>query len=213
MPIKRPPPNAATVAPSCPSPYPGESYPDTVVVHSSDGEPIDCGASVKFIHVSDLENVLKFLLQSGLAAYSPDLLERRLSRLEDLALLEEGLDVAEMTYEKRQNILNEQGRKHQASWYELCTIRLKVETGSAFEEAVKEASPLTRCMLLKGVGGSCAPEIVVENLLTRLWPHDYERMLVCNVNGLEEIFNQGAGRLKKYISLVVKTLAASLNCS
>jgi hypothetical protein len=74
-------------------------------------------------------------------------------------------------------------------------------------ELLSDASDETKNSLLTTVAPLDYKTHVVGNLLTKLFPHDYERMLVHNKRDLEHSFDKADDMTKNYIVSVLRKSA------
>jgi hypothetical protein len=127
------------------------------------------------------------------------LLEQRLSRLEDLALLRTGIDVVDIGKEQRTQELHQCRDMMLPEWYELKELKRNVTKGHLFSEIVQKVSPDTQSMLLACVPGNHDTEYVVEHLITRLYDYDYEKMYTYNKRHLDRLYDKADEQTRNYI--------------
>jgi hypothetical protein len=176
---------------------------NTVVIYQQkDYQPED-GPVVQFIPLQEKERVVQFLIENHYAAYSNDLFEQRLSRVEDETLLSKGLDVTEMGKEQRIQALFTHREDMLPEWYELKDVARKVGKGHEIAEIIPEYSATVKSMLLKAVSQDKDVARVVDHLLTRLYDFDYEKMYTYNRRHLERIYEKADQNKQKYIRQVL----------
>jgi hypothetical protein len=176
----------------------------TVVIYQqTEEEPPEDGPTVKFIPLQDRERVIKFLVDHGYADYSYDLLEQRLSRLEDETLLQQGCDVTEIRKEQRLQAFHHYQADMLPEWHELKDLKRKITKGHAFPDILRNYSANLKGMLLASVANHEDDSYVVNHLLTRLYDFNYEMMYTYNKRHLERLYQQADDNKRKYISHVI----------
>jgi hypothetical protein len=175
----------------------------TVVIYQQkDYQPED-GPVVQFIPLQEKERIVQFLIENRYAAYSNDVFEQRLSRVEDETLLSKGLDVTEMGKEQRIQALFTHRKDMLPEWYELKDVARKVGKGHEIAEIIPEYSATVKSMLLTTVSPDKDVARVVDHLLTRLYDFDYETMYTHNRRHLERIYEKADQNKQKYIRQVL----------
>lgn len=175
----------------------------SVVIYSKEDCRPEDGPLVRFIPLSDRDRVLDFLVSHPCASYSAELLETRLARLEDETLIENGHDVTSMSKQVKARALNEIRDKMPPEWSELMDIKRKIAVGHNFSNIVGGYSTSARSMLLEPARGNGDAYLVVEHLLTKLFPCDYEKMHFHNMEGLSKIFREASENKRKYIGYIL----------
>lgn len=177
---------------------------ETVVVYRDKGYRPEDGPTVKFIPLQDKERVIRFLVEHSYAAYSCDLLEPRLSRLEDETLLKNDHDVTDLEREQRLQLLHTYRERMLFEWYELKEIKRKVMKGHTLSDVIHNYSASVQGMLLVSKTTDEDTTEVVEHLLTRLHEYDYEKMYTFNRRHLERLYERADENKQKYIVKVLK---------
>ncbi|MFH0924997.1 MAG: DUF6638 family protein [bacterium] len=179
----------------------------TVVIYSKEDYKPKDGPLVAFININSTEQVVEFLIRNRYAKFSADLIESRLSRIEDLFLLEMGHDLIKFDYEDRQKALSQYSYKMPQRWTELMDIKRGIALGYLFDSLMEKTPTEIKIMLLRCVNEGSGYRPVVENLLTKLWTKDFERMYKFNIKDLEEIFEScDCERTKDYIVKILKEI-------
>ena len=145
------------------------------------------------------ESLLGFLLSNGYAFYSADLIDARIQRIEDEHLLSKSVAVASATYEERCRALEAERDTMPPLWQKLMHLKREIQlSGSSFREIMGNQDVEVRKILLKS-GSSGSTGHVIAHLLTRLFPFDYENMLVHNTADLNECLIAADEKKRKYI--------------
>ena len=184
----------------------GQAPLKTVVIYQQKEYQPEDGPVVKFIPLQEKERVVQFLVENGYAVYSYDLLEARLSRVEDETLLAKGHDVTAMAKEERIQALAKYHEEMLFEWSELKEIQRKVGKGYALTEIIPEYSATVKSMLLTAVPHDKNVAYVVEHVLTRLYDVNYEKMSTHNRRHLERIYEQADEKKQKYILQVLGSI-------
>ena len=171
----------------------------TVVIYrEKDYQPED-GPTVQFIRLQDKQEVIDFLVAHNYAEYDDDLLEGRLSRLEDETLLLKGHDVTNLEKEQQVQLVHDYRDNMLFEWYELKEIKRKLTKGHELKDVIKAYSASTQSMLLVSNVYDDSVKEVAEHLITRLFDYDYEKMYRYNRRHLENIYKNAEDNKKKYI--------------
>jgi hypothetical protein len=151
------------------------------------------------------ECVLGFLLSNGYASCSADLIDARICRVEDEHLLSKGVAIASATYEERCRLL-EAGRDTMPPlWQKLMHLKREIQlSGSSFREIMGRQDVEVRKVLLKSDSSGSTGHMVA-HLLTRLFPFDYENMLVHNTADLNNILVAADENKRRYILTTVQS--------
>lgn len=176
-----------------------KTIPKTAVMYHQNGYTPEDGPTVKFIPLQDKERVIQFLVDYGYADYSYELLEDRLSGLEDETLLKKGHNVTEIEREQRLQALHQYREEMLPEWHELKDLKRKVTKGHELAEIIQDFSANVKSMLLAPVPESKDDAYVVEHLLTRLYDFDYEKMYTYNRRHLERLYEQADANTQQYI--------------
>ena len=171
----------------------------TVVIYQQkDYQPED-GPLVQFIPLQDKDRIIQFLIEYRYADYSYELLESRLSRIEDETLLSKGHDVTGMDKEQRLQSLHQYRETMLSEWYELKELKRNVNKGHTFQDIIKESSVSVQSMLLASIAHEQSTSEVVKHLLTRLYDYNYESMFHHNRRHLERVYLNSDDNKQKYI--------------
>ncbi|MGA1869945.1 MAG: DUF6638 family protein [bacterium] len=171
----------------------------TIVIYKNTGYTPKAGPVTKFIPLEATEKIIDFLIKNNYAGYSYNLIEQRLTRIEDNHLLANNYDVAHLTEEERTQRVSENIEKMPKSWHELRALKRDVESGYSFERAIKRAHTDVKKVLLTPLPHKEDTAHIVAHLLTRLFPLDYENMYEHNKRDLEYIFNDSERNIQDYI--------------
>jgi hypothetical protein len=176
-----------------------ESRLKTVIIYQqTDYQPED-GPVVQFIPLQDKRRVIQFLVEYGYADYSYDLLDSRLSRVEDESLLAKGYEVTEMEKEQRTQVLHKYQEEMLFDWYELKDIKRRVIKGHELSKIIHDYSATVQSMLLTAVPEDRSVAYVVDHVLTKLYDFNYEKMYIHNRRHLENIYKNADENRRKYI--------------
>lgn len=178
--------------------------PTTIVIYDTKDYKPEDGPAVKFIHMQATEDVLDFLIDSEYATYSDDLIDSRITRLEEERLVDGGYDVTAISREEKTKALHDYSVDMPEEWSALRALKRKIGIGYKFDEVIDSYPATVRAMLLEPVRGDGGDEyLAVEHLLTKLFPRDYEKMYFHNMEDLMKIFQSGNERKRKYIGHVL----------
>ena len=176
-----------------------------LVVYAGENEAPEDGPTVAFVPLSATDRVVRCLIARGYARLAPELLAPRQQRLEDHVLLAAGVDVARLGHSDRQQAVNAHLSAMPEAWHGLGRIRRGLAKGINFAALVEDAGVEAQGMLLACESGEHVPERVVRNLLTKLWPADYEQLYEHNLRDLEHIFAGAPDALTRdYIVAVLR---------
>ena len=167
-----------------------------------DYQPED-GPVVRFIPLQDKRRVIQFLVEYGYADYSYDLLDSRLSRVEDESLLAKGYEVTEMGKEQRIQALHKYQEEMLFDWYELKDIKRRLIKGHELSKIIHDYSASVQSMLLTAVPEDRSVAYVVDHVLTKLYDFNYEKMYIHNRRHLENIYKTTDENRRKYILKVL----------
>jgi hypothetical protein len=173
-----------------------------VVIHEEQETNPEGGPRVDYIPIDSKSDVIDFLIEEGYTTLSQELLATRLYRIEDITLLGNGYDVAKLSQEERALALSR--CKMSQDWKELFMITKRMASGYSFESATENAKPDVKAILLETKQQKKPIHAVVENLLTRLWSYDYEKMFEHNLRDLEHVFERSDKMTQDYILNVLK---------
>jgi hypothetical protein len=169
-----------------------------VIYQQKDYQPED-GPVVQFIPLHDKERIIQFLVENRYADYSYDLLESRLSRLEDETFLCKEYDITQIGKEQQIQALHTYRESMLPEWYDLKEIKRKISKGHALAEIIQDYSADVKSMFLTPISENQDDSYVVEHLLTRLYDLDYEKMYTHNRRHLENIYKKAGENKQKYI--------------
>jgi hypothetical protein len=184
----------------------GEEHPGprAVVIHAeTNHEPIDAPAAT-FLSLSDTERVVDFLLENGHAVFAEELVESRLTQLENEALAASGRLRDGMGEDARRQALAELGDAMPEGWKALLEIKRRTALGHAFQTVLRKQKTQVRSMLMQATEGEGRPAKVVKNLLTKLWPWDYAMTYRFNRHDLERIFEEAPPWKQDHIVRVLR---------
>ena len=183
----------------------GNGKSKSMVIYHYEGYKPKAGPTVEFLQVSS-SKVVDFLIDNGYAVLSQEQIDPRLNRLEDQKLLELGLSVANMSSEQRQSFLHQHRDEMPNDWYELRNLQRQINLGHDFRLVVDKLGKEQRKMLLVPAEQDEPTTRIVNGLLTKLWPLDYEKMYQHNLRDLEHIFENlhEEPRTQDYIVKVLK---------
>jgi hypothetical protein len=148
--------------------------------------------------------LLGFLLSNGYASFSADLIDARITRLEDEYLLSQRVPVADASYEERCRALESFRGGLPPLVLKLMHLKRAMRfSGSDFDSLISTQESEVRTALLRPActGSACH---VVSRLLTKLFPYDYETMLSCNTADLNECLTDADENKRKYIFSAVQ---------
>jgi len=180
-----------------------ESPLKTVVIYQQEDYQPEEGPVVRFIPLQDKGRVIQFLVENGYADYSYDLLDPRLSGVEDETLLAKGHAVTEMGKEQRIQALHTYREAMLFDWYELKDIKRRVSKGHELSKIIHDYSATVQSMLLKAVPEDRRVAYVVDHVLTKLYDFNYEKMYIHNRRHLENIYKNADENRRKYILRVL----------
>ena len=172
----------------------------TVVIYRAKEFHPEDGPAVQFIPLQEPERAIRFLTEYGYADYAFDLLEARLTRLEEETLLSKGHDVVQMDRQQRQQAVYQYRDAMLPEWAELQAIKRNVTKGYAFRDIAQQVSAAAQSLLLTpaaNVAKSTAD--VVQHTLTRFNDYCYETMLTHNRRHLERLYLRVEPNKQQYI--------------
>ncbi|MCP4353206.1 MAG: hypothetical protein GY795_47755 [Desulfobacterales bacterium] len=178
----------------------------TVVIYDKDKYSPEDGPVVKFIPIQDKSMVINFLLKNRYAEFSYELLESRLSRMEDETLLSKGHDITGMGREQKAGALHKYHKEMLPEWYELNDLKRKVSKGHNFLYTLGVYSESVKAMLLAPVYNNKTDMYVAEYLLSIFDPRNYERMFRHNTCDLKKLYADADENRQKYIAQVIAEL-------
>ena len=179
----------------------------TVVIYNGN-ERYKQGPAVKFISMDSTGNVIDFLVDNEHARFSKDLIELRITQIEGYTLANNGYAVPDMSEEQRDRVLHEQEMPKE--WHDLTRMQTQLSKGRTFSTVIKQSPIRVRRLLLQPIQNGHPIEITA-NLLTRLWPHDYQKMYQYNQRDLEHAFAKAQPRIQDYIVYVLKQEGQNAN--
>ncbi|MFH1173747.1 MAG: DUF6638 family protein [archaeon] len=183
----------------------------TMVIYTPNEFTPEDGPTVQYLPITDKESIVSFLLTYNFARYDPALLEKRISRLEDVYLLKRGIDPtnaverASKLQRPRPSELTKMKIDAQNVYEhatELAKIRLDLRKGFTFEKLIEHVSAEAKAALLTPTMAEAKG--IVPALLTRLWPYDYETMLTYDRRSLENTFQDADNNMKDYLVKVLR---------
>lgn len=178
----------------------------TMIYANPQLQPSD-GPSVRFFPMND-PAVIDFLVQEGYAQFSPALIDQRLTRIEDLTMIEARCDITTMSDPEKQRALHDLVQQLPQEWHELKGLKTRFAKGidSKARESYAALSVTAQASLLEvAADDTHCPHHITQNLLTKLWPHDYEQMLLHNTRDLEHTFDHASPQHQEYIISILKT--------
>jgi hypothetical protein len=171
----------------------------TVIYGDKSAKP-KSGPKVQFISLSDTEDVIEYLITNNLAVFDEKLIQKRLSRLEDLALAEMVTGSELPPAYQRDRLLDQHKDELPTEWSDLRQMQREMIKGHDFNKLVLKASPEIQTMLLQPAQQQDDMHIgIVGHLLTKLWQYDYEAMRQYNPRDLEHAFEAADDKVKQYI--------------
>ncbi len=185
------------------NPVPDRDVDKTVVFYGDETQTPDEGPNAIFFPLSNVQEVVGYLILSGYARFSPELADKRLDQLDDQRLLGLSYPVSHMNRAERTRALTDTREHVQESYIELRKLRVALAKGTQFSEAINHASPEVQAMLLEPVKAPGNPAHVVTNLLTKLVPFDYAGLYRHNTRDLEHVFGAADNNTKDYIAHVI----------
>lgn len=177
--------------------------PRTLVMYRQTDYQPDDGPAVSFIPFHAKDRIIQFLSEHGYAAFSDDLLEPRLTRLEDAALLRHGYDVVTLGREQRIQALQQCRDSMLPEWSELKELKRNVTKGYEFSASVRTLSPEAQSLLLKSLPTTADAAGVVGHVLTWLSDYDYEAMYTYNTRHLNRLYERADDPTRNYIAHVL----------
>ena len=161
--------------------------------------PTAFGPDVEAIPLQSRDRIVNFLVRRNCVEFAPELVELRMSQLEDLQLASSGYDLRKFSDVERRQVLAQHHDDLPESWNRLMELKRRLDTGRTFDELTDHADDEIRAMLLRSKEDSSDPREIVESLLSTLWPHDYGRMYRYNTVDLEILFERAEEWQRKYV--------------
>ncbi len=178
----------------------------TVIYNDADSnETPKSDSAVLFIPMSDIKAVLTFLLKNQLVIQSDTLIDQKLTTIEDIVLVEKGIDVTGISLEKRTQELSALISDMPPLWNELIDIKRHYARGKSL--LTLDCSSEAKGMLLLPSAPDSTLTKMVCHLLTRLFPYNYQWMLQYNNHDLEKLFEQGDELMKNYLVSTLSKMA------
>lgn len=177
----------------------------TVVIYSDSGKgsPPDSDPNVLFIPLSDTENILSFLIRNRLVSFDEHLIDKRLTALEDTALLEQGVRVSGITDEQRTRELSALMDRLPAEWHGLIDVKRKFARGTSLDRI--NCPPDIQAMIVHPKEDSHRSPLLF-SLMSRLVPLDLEWMFLYRPGKLEATYSQSDDIKKDYIATRIKSI-------
>ncbi len=175
-----------------------------VVIYKGNGDAIEDGPSVSFIPIQSEDRVIDFLGEAGLISYSPGLIGRKLSRIEDGVLLQKEIDVSRLSREDRIQAVEKEIDHMPDEWHGLRDVERKLAAGNDLAAEVKKRPPSVKKRLIRPFRKEGKTHTIVHNLITKLCPDDYEGMYDHNRRDLEYTFDKSDETTRDYIVHVLR---------
>ena len=176
-------------------PTPEETGPirikQVVIFDAESQEPPTSGPDVWGLPIQDVKGVIDFLLEGRFAEFDVSLLAERLTQIEDRYLAQQGFQLVGSSDRDRRQALAEHHDDLPGDWVKLMEIKRKLDAGRSFDSVATAAPIELQVMLLSALEHENGPRELTANLLTKLWPFDYARMLEVNPQDLENTFREG----------------------
>lgn len=176
------------------------SVPKTFNIYGTIGVTPMKSPSVEYISLNETKKVIDFLVENKYTKFNYELIDPRLTELEDKALLDNKYDITKISPEQRTNYFEKLKEKKiiPGEWYLLRDIKKKIGVGYEFNKIIKESDVSVQCMLLQPQQEGQMGHIV-SNLLTKLWMGDYIALYEHNQRDLEHVFDSANKITKNYI--------------
>jgi hypothetical protein len=173
----------------------------TVVIYHKNGHSFDNGPKTKFISFNQPELIVRFLTENKYAKYSEDLLDLRIKQVQELALVNAGVNIANMNErEIQQNV--PRYKQDTPEMMALLHVKRKLAKGITFEDACKASEYDAQKLLLVPTNRSTN---ITNSLLSNLWPYDFQRAVENDQRGIEKLFERSTPEMQDYIVKVLKT--------
>lgn len=173
-------------------PAPAESGPirikQVVIFDATRHEAPTSGPDVWGLPLQDTTGVVEFLLDGKFAEFDVSLLAKRLTQIEDRHLAQRGFRLVGSSDRDRRQALADHHDDLPEEWGQLMEIQRKLDAGRSFDSVAAAAPIELKVMLLSALDHENGPRELTANLLTRLWPYDYARMLEVNPQDLENAY-------------------------
>lgn len=154
-----------------------------------------------YISIHDTDAVASFLLDKKLAIIDPALIDTRLRRLEDLAVIASGNSPVHMSREERQRAVYALESTDLRD--DLLTLRA-ADRNDKLMEAAADVSPSAIISILAPYKGTDETNHVTKHLLCTLQPHNYEDACQVVPGALERSFTTSNGPTREYIISTLK---------
>ncbi len=176
----------------------------TTVLHG--GRRLEDTPLTTYLSLNDHHAIVDFLRRQELVTLDPALIDVRLTRLEDLAILGSGGNLESLRLPQRHLACSKiaPSREHR----ELQDARRAVASSSHFAtDVARRLSPTTLVLLMQPKGTTDVTPLV-DHLLWRLWPHDYERTFRTNPWTVEVMMAGTEPSLKQYMLMKLREIDA-----